>query len=152
MTERKREKIHILTFHRTIELYLICFLNGNSIERISLEKYLIREKEGKRIAFKDVYLPLIEQLDLPIAEESNENHSRGRYNPIIWTISLENLLNDFISNYFEYLCTTSWSGFPSTAPSTCTINIAATSRAAGPSSGSPGPCDACSATAWSSTP
>ncbi|OLS24921.1 MAG: hypothetical protein HeimC3_17970 [Candidatus Heimdallarchaeota archaeon LC_3] len=103
MTERKREKIHILTFHRTIELYLICFLNGNSIERISLEKYLIREKEGKRIAFKDVYLPLIEQLNLPIVEESNENRSRGRYNPIIWKLSLEDLLNDYVNDYLEYL-------------------------------------------------
>ncbi|MFW9930594.1 MAG: hypothetical protein ACFFD1_14490, partial [Candidatus Thorarchaeota archaeon] len=60
-------------------------------------------EETKRIAFKDVYLPLMEYLDLPIQETSENNSYRGRYNPIIWDISYDNVVDEFVAKFQQYL-------------------------------------------------
>lgn len=97
------QSFHKVTAYKLVELFLICFLNGNSVKRKDLENYLLKGEKNKRVGFKDVYQPLIKTLELPITEKTLHNKSRGRYNPIIWELDVDLLVDEFVENYLEYL-------------------------------------------------
>ncbi|MHA2104357.1 MAG: hypothetical protein ACW981_13100 [Candidatus Hodarchaeales archaeon] len=104
MTERKKsDSFHMNTVYKLVELFLLCFLNGNSIKRKNLENYLVKGDDNRRIGFKDVYIPLIKKFDLPIEEKALTDSSRGRYNPVIWEINQSRLLDEFLKEYYAYL-------------------------------------------------
>ena len=101
--DKRNDKIHFLTYQRTVELYILCFLNKSMIKRKILEEYLLKGERGKRIAFKDVYLPVLQNLGIPITENQLIDKGKGRYNPVIWQLDISALIDNFLSKYTNYL-------------------------------------------------
>lgn len=103
LVDKRNDKIHFLTYQRTVELYILCFLNKSMIKRKILEEYLLKGERGKRIAFKDVYLPVLQNLGIPITENQLIDKGKGRYNPVIWQLDISALIDNFLSKYTNYL-------------------------------------------------
>ena len=100
-------KYHISAYQHITELYILTFLNKGNIKRKILENYFFNASDIAEKTFNDIYIPIVNELQLPINEHTlnDKDDANANANGITlqWEIDIDNLLSDFLQNYFNYL-------------------------------------------------